>query len=287
MSKVFVEPGVEVAIDEPGYIGAIQALQVFEPRVAAGAGRRARASTGGALQSLLDAGHRPRLLYTVVNFQNPTGATLALERRMHLAELAEQYGFVIVEDDPYWALRFAGEQLPSIATWSDNVISFGTFSKLVVPGSAGRLRRRADVGRVEHLAKVKQGADFHTSSWGQVLLTALVSRAGVAVRPHRGARACLRHPARRRSRTRSSLVWVSASRSARPDGGMFLWGRLSDGRSATDLLPKAVEQGMAFVPGEPFYSGPPDASTLRMSFATASPEELDEGVRRFAAALDA
>ncbi len=73
----------------------------------------------------------------------------------------------------------------------------------------------------------------------------------------------------------------------RPDGGMFLWGRLSDGRSATDLLPKAVEQGMAFVPGEPFYSGPPDVSTLRMSFATASPEELDEGVRRFAAALNA
>ncbi len=87
-----------------------------------------------ALESLLEAGHRPRLLYTVVNFQNPTGATLVLERRMHLAELAEKYGFVIVEDDPYWALRFAGEQLPSIATWSDNVISLGTFSKLVVPG---------------------------------------------------------------------------------------------------------------------------------------------------------
>ncbi len=227
VSKVFVEPGVEVAIDEPGYIGAIQALQVFEPTLLPVPVDEHGLEVSGARRSLLEAGHRPRLLYTVVNFQNPTGATLALERRMHLAELAEQYGFVIVEDDPYWALRFAGEQLPSIATWSDNVISLGTFSKLVVPGLRVGYAVAPTWAR-EHLAKVKQGADLHTSSWGQVLLTALVVRARVAVRPHRGARARLRHPGAgarrlaRRSRGRAVRVQPTRGRHV-PVGSPHRW----------------------------------------------------------------
>jgi 2-aminoadipate transaminase len=284
VSKVFVDPGVEVAIDEPGYIGAIQALQVFEPTLLP-VPVDEHGIDSVALESLLEAGHRPRVLYTVVNFQNPTGATLSLERRMHLAELAEKYGFVIVEDDPYWALRFAGEQLPSIASWSDNVISLGTFSKLVVPGLRVGYAVAPTWAR-EHLAKVKQGADLHTSSWGQVLLSALVSERGW-LSDH--IEALVRVYGTRAKALEDALVARVGEKFAfsRPDGGMFLWGRLSDGRSASDLLPKAVERGMAFVPGEPFYSGPPDVSTLRMSFATASPAELDEGVRRFAAALDA
>ena len=175
---------------------------------------------------------------------------------MHLAELAEKYGFVIVEDDPYWALRFAGEQLPSIASWSDNVISLGTFSKLVVPGLRVGYAVAPTWAR-EHLAKVKQGADLHTSSWGQVLLSALVSERGW-LSDH--IEALVRVYGTRAKALEDSLVARVGERFAftRPDGGMFLWGRLTDGRSATDLLPKAVEQGMAFVPGEPFYSGPPD-----------------------------
>ena len=282
VSKVFVEPGVEVAIDEPGYIGAIQALQVFEPTLLP-VPVDEHGLVVSALADLLEAGHRPRLVYTVVNFQNPTGATLALERRMHLAELAEQYSFVVVEDDPYWALRFAGEQLPSIATWSDNVISLGTFSKLVVPGLRVGYAVAPTWAR-EHLAKVKQGADLHTSSWGQVLLTALVAERGW-LSDH--VEALVRVYGTRARALEDSLVARVGERFAfdKPDGGMFLWGRLTDGQSAVELLPRAVEQGMAFVPGEPFYSGPPDRSTLRLSFATATPDELDEGVRRFAAAL--
>ena len=169
-----------------------------------------------ALAELLAAGHRPRLVYTVVNFQNPTGATLALERRMHLAELAEQYGFVVVEDDPYWALRFAGEQLPSVATWSDNVISLGTFSKLVVPGLRVGYAVAPTWAR-EHLAKVKQGADLHTSSWGQVLLTALVAERGW-LSDHVEALVRVDGTALVHWRTRSRLVSASGSRSTNPTG---------------------------------------------------------------------
>ena len=283
VAKVFVDPGVTVAIDEPGYVGAIQALSVFEPRFLP-----VPVDTGGldvdALEGMLAAGERPRLVYTVVNFQNPTGATLALDRRRRLAELAEQYGFLVVEDDPYHALRFAGEHLPSTAAWTDNIVTLGTFSKLVVPG----LR----VGYVvappwlrESLAKVKQGADLHTSSWGQVLLAELVRQPGwlsghvadlveiYGTRASALADALARHLGERWSFTR-------------PDGGMFLWGRLAGGVDARSLLAAALERDVAFVPGDAFYTAEPDAATLRLSYATASPAELDDGARRLAAALD-
>jgi 2-aminoadipate transaminase len=283
VAKVFIEPGDVVAIDEPGYVGAIQALSVFQPRFLP-IPVDASGINVDILAEHLAAGERPRLVYTVVNFQNPTGATLALDRRRRLAELAEQYRFLIVEDDPYWALRFAGEHLPSIATWSDHVLSFGTFSKLVVPG----LR----VGYVvapswvrEHLAKVKQGADLHTSSWGQVVLAELVADEGwlaahIAdlVKVYGTKAVALIDALGRHLGERFAFN--------RPDGGMFLWGRLAASVAARDLLTAAVDQGVAFVPGDAFYTGPADEQSLRLSFATATPDELDEGARRLAAALD-
>ena len=176
-------------------------------------------------------GERPRLVYTVVNFQNPTGATLALDRRRRLAALAERYGFLVVEDDPYHALRFAGEHLPSTAAWTDNIVTLGTFSKLVVPG----LRVGYVVAPLwlrESLAKVKQGADLHTSSWGQVLLAELVRQPGWLGRARRGAGRDLRHP----GRVPWPPPWLATSASGssftRPDGGMFLWGRLAGGVDA-------------------------------------------------------
>jgi 2-aminoadipate transaminase len=283
VAKTFLDAGDTVAIDEPGYIGAIQALSVFEPRFLPVPVDHHGLDVD-ALDALLAAGERPRLVYTVVNFQNPSGATLALARREQLAALAERYGFLVVEDDPYWALRFAGEHLPSLATWTDNVVTLGTFSKLVVPG----LR----VGYVvaptwlrEGMAKVKQGADLHTSSWGQVLLADIVTRPGwleahitELIEIYGTREAALSEALQRRLGERLAFQ--------RPDGGMFLWARLAGGPEARPLLEAAVQEGVAFVPGEAFYTGRADAATLRLSFATATPSDLDEGVRRLAAALD-
>jgi 2-aminoadipate transaminase len=282
-AKVYLDAGDVVAIDEPGYVGAIQALSVFEPRFVP-----IPVDDSGlvvdVLEERLAAGERPRLVYTVVNFQNPTGATLALHRRQRLAELAERYGFLVVEDDPYWALRFAGDHLPSMAAWSDHVIALGTFSKLVVPGlRVGWVV--APPGVREHLARVKQGADLHTSSWGQVLLAELVADQGWLVSHQErlvkvyGTHAdALADSIERRLGARLAFQ--------RPDGGMFLWGRLTGEVEAVPLLAAAVERGVAFVPGDAFYTGAGDPRTLRLSFATASPAELDEGVARLAAALD-
>jgi len=280
---VFLDPGATVAIDEPGYVGAIQALSVFEPRFLP-VPVDEHGFDVDALGARLADGERPRLVYTVVNFQNPTGATLSRERRQHLAALAERYDFLVVEDDPYWSLRFAGEHLPSVASWSDHVVSLGTFSKLVVPG----LRVGYVVAPLwlrEGMARVKQGADLHTSSWGQVLLAELVTEPGWLAE----------HIA--------ELVGIYGTRAAaladglerhlgpeltfqRPDGGMFLWARLAGAATARSLLAAALDEGVAFVPGDAFYTGQPDPHTLRLSYATATPEQLDEGARRLAAALD-
>ena len=283
VAKVFLDPGVTVAIDEPGYVGAIQALSVFEPRFLPvpvdGDGLDV-----AALEALLAAGERPRLVYTVVNFQNPTGATLALDRRRRLAELAERYGFLVVEDDPYHALRFAGEHLPSTAAWTDNIVTLGTFSKLVVPG----LRVGYVVAPLwlrEGMAKVKQGADLHTSSWGQVLLAELVSEPGWLAEH---VAELVEIYGTRAEALASAVERHLGDRFAfqRPDGGMFLWGRLAGGVEARPFLAAALERQVAFVPGDAFYTGEPDRSTLRLSYATATPAELDEGARRLAVALD-
>jgi 2-aminoadipate transaminase len=283
VAKAMVDPGTVVAIDEPGYVGAIQALSAFEPEFLP-----IPVDQGGlmvdVLAERLAAGARPRLLYTVINFQNPTGATLTESRRAQLAALAEQYGFLIVEDDPYGALRFAGDHLPSIAQWAEHVVSLGTFSKLVVPGlRVGWMV--APPWLLPHLVRLKQGADLHTSSWGQVLLHGQLTQHGW-LGDH--AKALVHIYGSRADALADALVTHVGDRIEfqRPDGGMFLWARLAGGVDARQLFDAALRHDVAFVPGDAFYTGPPDPATLRLSYATASPARLDEGARRLAAALD-
>ena len=133
VARALVDPGDVVVVEAPSYLGALQALRACEP-VFAEVGTDERGLRTDVLEDLLVAGLRPKLLYTVPNFQNPSGATLPLERRRHLAALADRFGFLIVEDDPYGVLRFRGEHVPSIRTFSDRVVTLGTASKLLAPG---------------------------------------------------------------------------------------------------------------------------------------------------------
>lgn len=277
VAKALVDPGSVVAIDEPGYVGAIQALSLFEPEFLPIPVDHHGLDVD-ALECRLAAGARPRLLYTVVNFQNPTGATLTVERRARLAALAERYGFVIVEDDPYSALRFAGEPLPSVARWSDRVVSLGTFSKLVVPGlRVGWIV--APPWLMPVLVRAKQGADLHTSSWGQVVLARLLERRGW-LDDHIAA--LVRIYGVRAKALADGLAAELGERLAfhRPDGGMFLWARLTTGHSARELFHAALARDVAFVPGDAFFTGEPDHTSLRLSYSVGTPDELAEGARR-------
>jgi 2-aminoadipate transaminase len=222
-------------------------------------------------------------VYVVANFDNPTGATLSLERRQALATLADRYGFVIVEDDPYGDLRWGGNAVPGIATFSDRVATLGTVSKIVCPG----LRIGfvvAPKGLAQTLVLVKQAVDLHTSTLSQRAVHRVIAAPGFLDAQLDRLRLLYRE---------RGTALVVALRSelgdrfqfAAPNGGMFVWGRFADAIDTQALLPKALEQGMAFVPGQAFAVAADHRRSLRLSFATVAPDQLLEGVRRLGRAL--
>ncbi|MGD9703985.1 MAG: PLP-dependent aminotransferase family protein [Acidimicrobiia bacterium] len=281
VARALVDPGDVVVVEAPSYLGALQAFRACEP-VFAEVETDAHGMRTDELERLLASGLRPKLLYTVPNFQNPSGATMPVERRRHLAALADRFGFVIVEDDPYGVLRFRGEHLPSVRTFSERVVTLGTASKLLAPGL-----RVAWLAAPEwlfgSLVRLKQAADLHTSTLAQRIaadvlgdhefLAAHVRRIGAIYRARCDALA---------DAVAESVEVVV------PDGGMFLWGRVrADGIDTTELLPRALELGVAFVPGSAFHVGDGGRSSLRLSFSTLTPPELGEAAGRLAASISA
>lgn len=284
LGRALVDPGAPVVVPDPGYVGAIQALRSAGAELVGvpvdGAGLRT-----DVLADALAGGLRPALVYVVAELDNPTGTTLAEERRRDLAALADRYGFWVVEDDPYGELRWRGERGTPLRRLSERVVTLGTVSKVISPG----LRVGWAVGPPElirALVVLKQAADLHTSTFSQQVAHRVLAAPGFLDRHLPAVRARYRGQAD---------VLVDAIRAelgdrlpvARPDGGMFLWGRLLDRHGApvdTDtLLPEAVASGVAYVPASAFSVGPPQAGGLRLSFATGAAEDLREAVARLAA----
>ena len=281
-ATVLVEPGDRILVEEPSYLAALQAFQLagaeFVPVPCDDDGIDPDAAAALAER------HGARLLYVIPTFQNPTGRTLTLERREALAALARRAGLWVVEDDPYGELRYRGDPLPPLAALDgaeDRVLSLSTLSKIAAPGlRIGWVR--APAGLRHPLTIAKQAADLHSSTVDQAAAARwletvdLDERIG-ALRAAYGAR-------------RDALVGGLAaalppgSTHNHPDGGMFVWARLPDGWDAAALLERALARDVAFVPGFPFFAGPPDTATLRLSFTTHSADEIAEGLRRLRAA---
>ena len=276
IATVLLEPGDTVLVEEPSYLAALQAFQLagatvvpvpcdddgLDPDAAAALAER----------------HGARLLYTIPTFQNPTGRTLPTERREALVAHARRAGFWLLEDDPYGELRYRGEPLPPLAALDDRVLSLSTLSKIAAPGlRIGWVRAPEPLRRPLTIAK--QAADLHSSTVDQ----AAAARWLEAIDLDDAGRAAARAPTARAA-TRCSPGWPSAlpagSTHNHPDGGMFVWARLPDGWDAAALLERALDHDVAFVPGFPFFAGPPDPATLRLSFTAHGPDEIAEGLRR-------
>ena len=283
VARVLLDPGDVVVAETPTYLGALSALHWQQPVIEGVIGDRDGMRTDVLADRLAD-GLRPKMVYVVTEFANPTGATMSLERRHHLAALAERYGFVIVEDDPYGALRFRGTRHPPIRTWSDRVVTLGSASKVLAPGlRVGWLTAPDWLARPVVIAK--QAADLHTATLNQQLVLAMLgddewfSAHVAAIVAFYGIRAeCLQ---------RSLRVHLGdAIEFSAPDGGMFVWGQMTDPLLLTGpLLERAVEQGVAFVPGSAFRHDAVDDGTLRLCFTTLDAEQLDEAARRLARAV--
>jgi 2-aminoadipate transaminase len=279
VARALVDPGDVVVVEAPSYLGALQALRTCEPAFVDVPLDRDGLCTD-VLEERLVAGLRPKLLYTVPNFQNPSGTTLALGRRVHLAALADRYGFVVVEDDPYGVLRFRGDPLPPIRSFGENVVSLGTASKLLAPGlRVGWLA--APAWLLGPLVRLKQAADLHTSTLAQRIVADVLADAPFLAAHVEHVGALYRERCDALVDAVDGLVDV-----VRPDGGMFLWGRMHDGDlDTTALLAIAVERGVAFVPGPAFHVAGQGTDALRLSFSTLTPAELREAATRLGDAV--
>jgi 2-aminoadipate transaminase len=283
LAKILINPGDIVVSESPAYLGAIQAMELFEPSFHSIEGDE-HGMRVELLEEELRAGLRPKFVYVVPNFHNPTGATLSLERRKLLAKLADEFELLIIEDDPYGAIRFDGEPIAPIASFTSNVVYLSTFSKIVAPG----FRIGWMIGPPEVIAmvvKAKQAADLHTSTFAQQLLANVVSEPGWIDEQKRRIVPIYRE---RCDALASALtdLFGDRVRFQRPDGGMFLWTKIAEVPDTNRLLEAAVQHGVAFVPGGAFSIDGKATNTARFSYATLTPVQLQEASRRLLAALN-
>jgi len=293
IGKVLIDEGDHLITEEPTYLGAIQAWAPYGPRYLTVPSDDEGIRTD-ALEVAIKA-NNAKFIYTVPNFQNPSGVTISDRRRRDIVRLADKYRLPIIEDDPYGQLRYEGEhELPLVVmdarNRSDceecyitgNVLYLSTFSKTLCPG----LRVAWVIGPEEVIHKMvqaKQGADLHTSTFGQMVAYE-TARGGFLDEHVRKLRSVY---GERRDLMLSLLEehFPDGCTWTRPAGGLFIWVRLPNGLNTAEVLPKAVEQKVAFVPGTPFFPNGGGENTMRLNFSNAQPEQIEIGIKRLAGVL--
>ena len=282
ISKVSLDPGDRVVVERPGYLGAIQAFSLLEPKFLA-VDLEDDGPNVDQLEQILDTAD-VKLYYAVPNFQNPSGRSYSLEKRMKIADLLRNSSTVFVEDDPYGELRFLGEDLPSIyGLLKDRRILFGSFSKIVAPGfRLGWIV--ADEELKDKLIIPKQAADLHTSTFVQHVIHRYLTTNDID--DHIGQ-------INRQYRIQRDLMvnmieecFPEEVTFTRPEGGMFLWVTLPEGFSSMALFELAVDKKVAFVPGMPFYVDGSGDNTMRLNYSNSDESGIREGIRRLGACLD-
>ncbi|MBL8511635.1 MAG: PLP-dependent aminotransferase family protein [Betaproteobacteria bacterium] len=289
IARIMLDRGDIVCLERPSYLAAIQTFALAEAGFI-GVGVDEEGMKVDELETLL-ATHKPKLIYTVATFANPSGATLSLARRKKLLQLAVKHQVFIIEDDPYGELRSRGSPVPPLIALAKDIPGaeawcgyLSTLSKILSPGF--RIGWMVLPAALRHYAEIaKQGMDLHTATFTQA----------VAARYLQSGRLRERMPAICKSyQARNEALAAALKRHlgdaltyVQPDGGMFLWGKWADTKiDSSKLLKFALAEKMIFVPGEHFYADTPERHSIRLSFATPTPEQLDEGIRRLAVALE-
>ncbi|MDP2023001.1 MAG: PLP-dependent aminotransferase family protein [Hydrogenophaga sp.] len=280
VAKVLIDEGSTVLVETPTYLGALQAFTPMEPNIVSVDSD----AEGVDVDDLAAKAEGARFLYVLPNFQNPTGRSMSEARRQALVERAAAIGLPLVEDNPYGDLWFdQPPPKPLTARNPEGCIYLGSFSKVLAPG----LRLGyviAPKAIMPKLLQAKQAADLHSPSFNQrmvseVLKDGFIDRHVPTIRALYKSQCHAMLEALQKEMAGLDVVWNT------PDGGMFLWVRLPEGMNAVELLPKAVDKGVAFVPGAAFYADHADPRTLRLSFVTASEEQIHIGIAALAQAI--
>ena len=279
IGKVLVDERSKVLVETPSYLGALQAFSVYQPSFVS-----VPTDEHGLLPEEVEKiADGARLLYALPNFQNPTGRTMSVERRVALVETCARLGLPLIEDDPYGALSYRGEPLPKMLTMNpQGVIYLGSFSKVLTPGiRLGYVV--APTALVRKLEQAKQAADLHTSQLTQMMVYETI-KDGFLTDHIPSIRTLYANQCQVMLDAMSEFFPKSVSWN-KPEGGMFIWVTLPSHIDAMQLLEEAIAQKVAFVPGAPFYANEPQHNTLRLSFVTVPPEKIREGIATLGALI--
>jgi len=272
LGKVLIDEGSRVLVETPSYLGALQAFSVYRPEF-----KSVATDEHGLVPSSIDAvAEGARMLYALPNFQNPTGRSLSVERRVELVETCARLGLPLIEDDPYGALSYKGKPFPKLLNMNpDGVIYMGSFSKVLTPGiRLGYVV--APLPLVRRLELAKQAADLHTAQLTQMVVYEVIKDG--FLQEHIPSIVTLYANQCQVMLDAMDACFPPSVSWTRPEGGMFIWVTLPKHIDAMKLLDQAIAAKVAFVPGAPFYANEAETNTLRLSFVTVPPERIREGV---------
>ena len=274
LCKALINPGDVILVENPTFLGNMQCMRLYEANLVP-----VESDDGGIIIEKLEEAiikHKPKILYTIPTFQNPTGKTLAADRRQPIAELAAKYGVVVAEDDPYRDLRYSGTALPSIKSYDKEgwVMFLGSFSKIISPGlrvgyMAGdpRILRKCTVG--------KQSADVHTSNLTQAIVDQFLRR---NLLPEHIKTICASYKEQMDAMMEELATFPAGTTYTKPEGGLFIWVELPEHLNALELMSKCVERGVAYVPGTHFFAEGGHDNTLRLNFSNSTVEQIHTGM---------
>ena len=274
LCKALINPGDRIIVENPSFLGNLQCMKLYEAELIPVDSEEDGLSTIH-LEKLIQEKH-PKMIYTIPTFQNPTGRTLSLEKREKIAELANRYGVIVAEDDPYRDLRYCGTTLPPIKSFDTDgwVVYFGSFSKIISPG----LRVGYMVGEPDIIRKCtvgKQSSDVHTANLTQAIVDQFIRRnllpEHIRAISHEYSLQC-------EAMLGCLEQFPEGVTFTRPEGGLFIWVDLPEKLNALELLQKAIARKVAFVPGTHFFADGGHENTMRLNFSASTLNQIQQGM---------
>ncbi|MFG1544914.1 MAG: PLP-dependent aminotransferase family protein [Thermoplasmataceae archaeon] len=286
LAKILVNPGDAIITEEPTYVGAISAFDANEAdmhSIPMDENGLKTELVEAEIKKLISKGKKPKFIYTIPTFQNPTGVTMSLDRRRHLIEISQKYQVPLVEDNPYGELRYDGERIPSLRSLDPEVIYLGTFSKIMCPG----LRMGFTVAPESFISRVnllKQALDLSSSTFSQFVAWQYLARDEVKKQIPK----TIKLYRRKRDTMFRALeqYFPEGSSWSKPLGGMFLWATVDSRINTTDMLQDAIQDGVAYVSGNAFSPARAQANSMRLNFTFSEGEQIYEGIKRLASVLE-